>query len=1506
MKSDFWKRPELPALLLSLLAASVTYFAFSAWQRSGDVRAEEELRERVDYHLAAVQSEVRLAVNRRLQMASAMQSVVEASPELSAEKFRQLAVDMFSRQFDALAALVVENGKLLTVVAGPGFDQSLADQWAEEFVPHEPHSTPLVVGPYKLGDSRNVLEFRFSGFARAVAGEPSDRARRAARSTSVEIALLFDQQRLADEIESVVPGHMALAIQMGTLVQADDFLLGQDWVVRSDPVERRVALPVGEWATYMVPASGWPIRRRAEGISGQLRWIFAFSVGVLTYYLLIKTSYLSEWFATERTGRRIEFTVPGLRGMPVTAALPVLALAVSSVLVSMVLWKQETEEIRRQFQNQAETFVRRSLQQFDRRGEKLELVAGLFRASDRVTDAVFRQFVFDMLNNDAGFFSISWISGQSANEQSDVSDTAAAENAEVEEAAGTGSLQIYDCISPFAGNEWKGFRFWSDAEVRKLIAQTGHRGQLQIVSHDRMADNRLPPHSCPIQITIRKPASRDPAAENLDVVLALMNMEPIFRKEAGLQSYSDVALLVTERCPVNGHQIVYQKGNPLLGDEDLDFTAEITDSVAGRMWTYRFAALPGYVSSARSGAPWLALTAGLLLSTLVGIGTMRLHDRSLKMEEVAAARKGQLNAAEMRLFREREETQLILDSIPSLIFLKDRENLILRVNQSVLDSLGMSRAEVEGRASSELYPNNAEQFYQDDLQVIASGKPKLAFVEPIGDRWVRTDKIPITNVAGEVDRILVIATDVTEQRRAESLVRAWFNASPEGMITARPDGRIALVNDEVCAMFDLSSAALQGMQVEDLFEQTFDEDQGVDLQFLFENPPEQAETITLRLPARSSDERVFPAEVKVTRADTLEGTILLLSLIDQTEVERIEASLRRTEELLKKTSEMARIGGWEFDAITRELHWSDEVCRIHDVPAGFKPTLEQAVQFMTPDSQKLATDAIDEMLKTGKPYDLELEYITASGRQVWGRAIGEPEFKDGKCVRMWGALQDISNYKETERRLQLTRHAVEFSADAVYFIERDGQLRYVNDRACRDLGYTKTEFESMTVSDIAPNVPAERWEEEWQQNKEIGNRLFESIHQRKNGEKFPCQIQTSFLKFESQELIVATVRDITQAKREAELRHTLFERSADAHLLFDETGILECNQAAIDMLRMPDRENLLGRQPFEFSPEYQPNGERSEDLRGKYVAQAYESGSFRFDWIHTRANGEEFPCDVTLTAVELESGPALLLVWHDISERKQAEETQVALTLQVVEANRALERTNAELKEFAYVASHDLQTPLRGISGFAQFLKEDYEGKLDEQADEYLSRISDGAQRMQRLIKDLLAYSQVDLTSSAFASVDLNTLLDDVIGYLRPAIETSAADVTAERLPTVQGNSTQLFQLFQNLVSNSLKYRNQEHTVIQISAEEREEEWVIGVRDNGIGIAPEHHDRIFQIFRRLHTQKEYEGTGVGLALCRRIVERHGGEIWVESDEDNGCCFKFTLPKSGIATTQRLD
>jgi len=1499
--SSFWKKPETAALLLSLLVACVAFFAFASWQQRADIRDDRNLRQRIDSHLTTIQSEVRLAASRRLQLVAALRAAVDAMSPRIVETFPNLARDLFVEDPDVLAAALVKGDEFVSVFAADALPDDFISNWKQDF-PSRPSANQIKLsGPLKLGTSSRVLEVRLPC--------EMDSSTEAEQNTEpVELAVLFEHRNFVEEIESVVPGHLAVAVEADNANTTDVLLVGDSSIQRLTPESRNLTLPVGQWTIYLAPASGWPLANETSGLLGQLKWLFAISIGLLTYYVVLKTPYPISWFTLEKANGKRQLVMPGFHRLPIFALMPVLAVIVTSLLVFVVLRKQETGTIERRFQRQTETFVRRSQQEFERRLEKLSTVNGLFLASEDVSEDEFDEFVCRLLRNDAGFYSISWIAEQTLTGGPLTQVARQLERtAEVGEASqtttDTAPLQVFECVSPYAGESWRGLRNWPDEDIRNLIDEAGELDLARIVSHDRMADNRLPPFSCPLVLSVPPRAGRQETGyRDPGVILALLNLEPLFRKEADTLSNAEIAVLVTERCPVNGNQIVFQKRRYPWGDDQTVITEEYTKQVAGRVWTYRFAALPAYVSAGRTSEPWLAMTAGLLLSSLVAIGIVRLHDRSVEMEEEAAARKGELTAAHVRLNREREETQLILDSIPSLIFLKDTDNRIVRVNKAVIDSLGKSRDEIEGQPSAELYPDNSEQFYRDDLAVIKSGQPKLAFVESIVDRWVRTDKIPIPNDTGTIDRILVIATDVTEQRRAESLVRAWFNATPEGMISVPLDRRIALVNDEVCSMFGLPDERLKGMAIDQLFEQTHDEKQNVDLLDLFENPPAESETVSLRLLAHNNEGRIFPVEVKVSRADPLEGTIVLLSITDLTESERIEADLQRTQELLEKTSEMSRIGGWEFDAVRQELHWSDEVCRIHDVPPGYQPTLQEALEFLTPDSQKLVQEAIEETMQSGVPYDLELEYVTASGRTVWGRAIGESEFKDGKCVRVWGALQDISNFKETERRLQLTRHAVEFSADAVYFVDRQGRLKYANQQATRDLGYSKEELAEMTVSDIAPQVPPGSWSEEWKRNKSHGNRLFESIHRRRDGSEFPCQIRTSFLQFESQELIVATVRDITQTKREAELRHTLFERSADAHLLFDNNGILECNQAAIDMLRMPNREALLGRHPAEFSPEYQPDGKRSDEVREELAALAYKNGMHRFDWIHTRADGEEFPCEVTLTAVELESGPALLVIWHDISERKKAEKLQRELTQQVVAANRALERTNAELKEFAYVASHDLQTPLRGISGFAQFLKEDYGGKLDKQADEYLNRITDGAQRMQRLIKDLLAYSQVDLASSAFASIDLNTLLDDVVGYLRAAIETNNAQVNTGPLPTIQGNATQLFQLFQNLIANALKYGNNDQTVIQISAEAREDEWVFRVQDNGIGIAPEHHDRIFQIFRRLHTQKEYEGTGVGLALCRRIVERHGGRIWVESEAGNGSCFQFTLPMDAKSPT----
>jgi signal transduction histidine kinase len=232
---------------------------------------------------------------------------------------------------------------------------------------------------------------------------------------------------------------------------------------------------------------------------------------------------------------------------------------------------------------------------------------------------------------------------------------------------------------------------------------------------------------------------------------------------------------------------------------------------------------------------------------------------------------------------------------------------------------------------------------------------------------------------------------------------------------------------------------------------------------------------------------------------------------------------------------------------------------------------------------------------------------------------------------------------------------------------------------------------------------------------------------------------------------------------------------------------------------------------------------------------------------------------------------------------------------QLRELNEELIRSNADLQQFAYVASHDLQEPLRMVASYTQLLAKRYKGKLDADADEFIGYAVNGATRMQRLINDLLAYSRVTSQGKAFEEVDCNLILDDVLSTLRLAIEENHAVVTHDTLPDVTADSGQLGQIFQNLVSNAIKFHGTEPPRVHVSAVRRGKEWVFSVRDNGIGVDPQFADRIFVIFQRLHDREEYPGTGIGLALCKKIVERHGGHIWVESQSGRGATFYFTIP-----------
>lgn len=224
-------------------------------------------------------------------------------------------------------------------------------------------------------------------------------------------------------------------------------------------------------------------------------------------------------------------------------------------------------------------------------------------------------------------------------------------------------------------------------------------------------------------------------------------------------------------------------------------------------------------------------------------------------------------------------------------------------------------------------------------------------------------------------------------------------------------------------------------------------------------------------------------------------------------------------------------------------------------------------------------------------------------------------------------------------------------------------------------------------------------------------------------------------------------------------------------------------------------------------------------------------------------------------------------------------------------------RSNSELELFAYVASHDLQEPLRMVTSFTQLLEKRYKNKLDKDADEFIEFILDGATRMQSMINDLLQYSRVGTRGKPFKLTDFESVFCQSLVNLKIAIDENNAIITHDPLPTLMADSTQMIEVFQNLISNAIKFRSKESPQVHVSALKKRNEWVFSVRDNGIGIAPEFFDRLFIIFQRLHSRSEYPGTGIGLAVCKKIVERHGGKIWVESEPDKGSTFYFSIPDS---------
>ncbi|WP_165787858.1 MULTISPECIES: PAS domain S-box protein [Cryobacterium] len=507
-----------------------------------------------------------------------------------------------------------------------------------------------------------------------------------------------------------------------------------------------------------------------------------------------------------------------------------------------------------------------------------------------------------------------------------------------------------------------------------------------------------------------------------------------------------------------------------------------------------------------------------------------------------------------------------------------------------------------------------------------------------------------------------------------------------------------------------------------------------------------------------------------------------------------------------------------------------------------------------------------------------------------------------------GTLRGFAEFSHdlTESRASEVRYRglLEAAPDAMVVVNEAGDIVLLNVQAEKQLGYRRDELIGQPVTNIIPEGFAERLIADGTRSaadalaQQIGTGI-ELVARRKDGTDFAIEIMLSPLESSEGTLITAAIRDISVRNAAAlqlvqlEARYRgLLEAAPDAMVVVNEAGDIVLLNVRAEKQLGYRRDELIGQPVTNIIPEGFAERLIADGARSAADALAQQIGT-GIELVARRKDGTDFAIEIMLSPLESSEGILITAAIRDISVRNAAA-LQLATTLD------ELRRSNQELEHFAYVASHDLQEPLRMVSSYTQLLARRYVGKLDSDADDFIRFAVDGATRMQQLIQDLLAYSRVGTKANNVTETPSGRALDRALVNLQAAIEESGATVTSDPLPVVVADEVQLVQLFQNLIGNSIRYQ-QGDTVARIHlgcTRTHQDRWEFSVRDNGIGIESQYFDRIFGMFQRLHGRDEYAGTGIGLAICKKIVERHGGTISVESEPGQGSTFRFDLPAGG--------
>jgi PAS domain S-box-containing protein len=547
------------------------------------------------------------------------------------------------------------------------------------------------------------------------------------------------------------------------------------------------------------------------------------------------------------------------------------------------------------------------------------------------------------------------------------------------------------------------------------------------------------------------------------------------------------------------------------------------------------------------------------------------------------------------------------------------------------------------------------------------------------------------------------------------------------------------------------------------------------------------------------------------------------------------------------------VTGYQAEALERgEIGWGEDVMFEAD-----RDSLWETIQ----------RDA-----RSGETFSETYRIETADGERRWVKDYGRGVFEDGELVAIEGIISDVTERKRLESELDEIYGRI---SDAVFALDEDWNFTYLNERAHELINPEGDDLIGKNVWDQFPAADDGEFREQYERAMyEQETVSFE--------EYYPDPLDTWYevRAFPSETGLSVYFRDVTE-RREYERQLAESEQRYRTFAEYFPDGIVTLFDHDLNY-------TLAAGQGFDYIPQ------DPDDVEGKTFREVWDDDTVDAlePLFQAALDGEERSVELEYVGREWvvrgvpitdERGDVLarMTMAQDITERKERE--------------RKLEASNERLEQFAYAASHDLQEPLRMVSSYLGLIEQRYADRLDEDGREFLEFAVDGAERMRDMIDALLEYSRVGAREESFEPVDLDNVLADVREDLWMRVEESDADVEVGPLPTVEGDGSQLRQVFQNLLNNAIEYSGDAPPRVRVSAEREGQQWVVAVHDEGIGIPEEHTDRVFEVYQRLHTHDEHDGTGIGLALSERIVERHGGDIWVESEPEEGSTFYLTLP-----------